>query len=489
MTVDKVQLSERTALEGHAAIRGAVATALCLAGAAALAAAFLYGNDGRLHGLAATDIMSVALLGLATTSSVMLGAVLGLYVPFPKKVLAGVLAFAAGSLIAALAIDLGFQGARDLVGHGASVHGAWLLIAGGFAAGAVVYYVASLFLDQKGAALRYPSRFLEYALDRKRRAVSEKLALLSKCALLRHLPAEQIEPLVDRVQQREVEAGTIVFRTGDPGDALYIVARGVVEVLTDGDQRTRAELGDGQAFGEMALLSGGARTATIRAKTDTQLLAIGKDDFDRLLAEDPFLEEQIRTLSHERALSNLRSDDVNPALWAEMARESVDRLSHSEERKLLQEARQGKGAGLAIVFGNILDTIPGCLVIGAKFAGFESLSLILILGIFLGGIPEAAASAAMLRKAGYADRTIFLLWSTVLAAGVVAAVAGKLFIGGSESIAAVLAQAVAGGAILALVTHAMIPEALHKGGSGIVLPTVGGFLFALYLALLEALPA
>jgi len=71
---------------------------------------------------------------------------------------------------------------------------------------------------------------------------------------------------------------------------------------------------------------------------------------------------------------------------------------------------------------------------------------------------------------------------------VVAAVAGKLFINGSESLAAVLAQAVAGGAILALVTHAMIPEALHKGGSGIVLPAVGGFLFALYLALVEAVP-
>ena len=69
--------------------------------------------------------------------------------------------------------------------------------------------------------------------------------------------------------------------------------------------------------------------------------------------------------------------------------------------------------------------------------------------------------------------------------GIVAAVAGKMFIHGSESVAAILAQAVAGGAILALVTHAMIPEAIHKGGSGIVLPAVGGFLFALYLALLE----
>jgi CRP-like cAMP-binding protein len=433
------------------------------------------------------DIVEVALLGLGTTSSVVMGAALGLYVPFPKKVLAGVLAFAAGSLIAALAIELGFEGAHDLTRRGANVHVAWSSIAGGFALGAVVYYVASLFLEQKGAALRYPSRFIEYALNRKRQAASEHLALLSHCNLLRHLAAEDIEPLLERVHEREVKAGETVFHQGDAGDALYIVANGSVEVLAD--QRMLAELGNGQAFGEMALLSGGARTATVRAKTDTHLLAIAKDDFDRLLAEDPFLDEQVRKLSQQRALSNLHAGDVDPAVWVQMARDNLDRLSRSDEHKMMHEAKAGKGAGLAIVFGNILDTIPGCLVIGAKFAGFESLSVTLILGMFLGGIPEAAASATMLRKAGYSDRTIFLLWSTVLAAGVVAAVAGKLFISNSESQLAVLAQAVAGGAILALVTHAMIPEALHKGGSAVVLPAVGGFLFALYLALLETAAA
>ena len=107
-------------------------------------------------------------------------------------------------------------------------------------------------------------------------------------------------------------------------------------------------------------------------------------------------------------------------------------------------------------------------------------------GMFLGGIPEAAASAAMLRKAEYSPRIIFGLWSTVLLAGVVAAVAGKLFIEGSDSSTAVFSQAVAGGAVLALVAHAMIPEAIREGGSAIVLPTVAGFLFALYLALFEA---
>ena len=431
------------------------------------------------------DAVLAGLIGLVTTSSVMIGAALGLYLNFSKRFLASILAFAAGSLIAALAIELGFEGAEELARHGTDMHTAWGLIAGGFATGAVVYYVASLFLEEKGAALRYPSRFMEYALKRKRKEASGKLALLSQCGLLRHLPAEQIEPLLDRVKERNAKGGETIFRIGDPGDALYLVAGGAVEVLNDQSGQTLAELGAGQAFGEMALLSGGTRTATVRAKADSHLLAIDKADFDRLLAEDPFLDEQVRKLSHGRAVSNLKLGAIDPGVWAKLASESLEHLSRSDEHKLLNEAKAGKGAGLAIVFGNILDTIPGCLVIGAKFEGLESLSLTLILGMFLGGIPEAAASATMLRRAGYTNRTIFLIWSTVLVAGIVAAVLGNILISNATGTSAVLAQAVAGGAILALVTHAMIPEALHKGGSTVVLPAVAGFLFALYLALME----
>jgi zinc transporter ZupT len=259
-----------------------------------------------------------------------------------------------------------------------------------------------------------------------------------------------------------------------------------VQVIASGtNPKVLVELRGGEAFGEMALLSGGTRTAAVRANADSELLAIAKPDFDRLVADDPFLAERVRKLRRDRALSNLGAGDVNPGLWAQMASEGLEQLSCSEEHRLLQETKEGKGAGLAIVFGNILDTIPGCLVIGAKFGRFESLSVTLILGMFLGGIPEAAASAAMLRKAGYSDRAILWLWSSVLAVGIVAAVAGKLLLGSSDSEFAVVAQAVAGGSILALVTHAMIPEALHKGGSAVVLPAVAGFLFALYLALVE----
>lgn len=436
------------------------------------------------------ELAMASLLGLGTTSSAMLGAAIGLYVPFSKRPLACLLAFAAGSLISALAIELAYEGAQALHHQGYNARAAWVFVSAGFAAGAVIYFSASLFLEQKGAAVRYVTQFREYALARKKADASERIKLLATCDLMRHLPADRIEQILPCISDRHLQAGKILFSAGDPGDALYIVARGTVDVLANGmrDSQTPgeaiAQLGVGQAFGEMSLLSGGPRTATIRAAEDTDLMKIGKKDFDQLVAADRQLADAVQQISHQRAISNLSAGGTDAALWAKVASRSLDHLNRHESRKMLKEA--ANGAGMAIVFGNILDTIPGCLVIGAKFTAFGNLSLTLMLGMFLGGIPEAAASASMLTKAGYRPAAIFGLWSTVLLAGVVAAAAGKAFIGSSDALTAIFAQALAGGAVLALVAHAMIPVALEEGGSLVVLPTVAGFLFALYLALAES---
>src|SRR5271167_410569 len=130
------------------------------------------------------EIVIVSLLGLLTTSSSMLGAAVGLYVPLSKRVLACVLAFAAGALISALAIELAFEGAQELHHLGFNAHSAWAFVGGGFATGAILYYSASLFLEKKGAAIRYPTRFREYALERKQEEAKELIGLLSQCDLL-----------------------------------------------------------------------------------------------------------------------------------------------------------------------------------------------------------------------------------------------------------------------------------------------------------------
>src|SRR5260370_13679103 len=252
-----------------------------------------------------------SLLGVRTSSSSMLGAAIGLYVPFSKRPLACLLAFAAGALISALAIELAYEGAQSLYHQGYKAHAAWAFVSAGFAAGAIIYYSASLFLEKKGAAVRYVTQFREYALARKQADASERIKLLATCDLMRHLPAEQIEQILPCISDRHLKSGEILFNAGDAGDALYIVARGKMDVLANGSRGAPtsgdaiAQLGTGHAFGEMSLLSGGPRTATIRAAEDTDLMKIGKGDFDRLVAADPQLADAVKHISHQRAISNL----------------------------------------------------------------------------------------------------------------------------------------------------------------------------------------
>ncbi len=154
-----------------------------------------------------TKLLPVVLVGLLTTSSSMVGAAIGLYAPLSKRVLACILAFAAGSLISALAIELAFKGAMELHHQGFDARSAWVFIAGGFACGAIVYFAASLFLEKKGAAVRRPTQFREYALARKHEQTKELIGLLAKCDLLRHLPAEAIEQILPSVRRRRLDAG------------------------------------------------------------------------------------------------------------------------------------------------------------------------------------------------------------------------------------------------------------------------------------------
>ena len=234
----------------------------------------------------------------------------------------------------------------------------------------------------------------------------------------------------------------------------------------------------------MGLLGGGARTATIRTVSSAELLEIGRDDFNALIAADPMMARAVRHLSHERAIRNLSSGGSDASTWATVASESLEHISRAEANKMLREA--GRGAGLAIVLGNILDTIPGCLVIGATFNGLANLSLTLMLGMFLGGIPEAAASAAMLTRAGYKPKVIFALWATVLVTGMVAAgrkvphrivgIARRHFLRGRRRRRGSRARRARDD-----------PRGDPRRGFPRRFPTVAGFLFALYLALGEAL--
>src|ERR1700691_3319888 len=151
------------------------------------------------------ELAMASLLGFGTTSSSLLGAAIGLYFPFSRRPLACLLAFAAGSLISALAIELAYEGAQSLHHQGFNTHAAWAFVSAGFAAGAVIYYSTSLFLEKKGAAVRYVTQFREYALARKQADASELIKLLATCDLMRHLPAGQIEQILPCIHPRHLD--------------------------------------------------------------------------------------------------------------------------------------------------------------------------------------------------------------------------------------------------------------------------------------------
>ncbi len=81
-----------------------------------------------------------------------------------------------------------------------------------------------------------------------------------------------------------VPAGERVFSAGDPGDALYLVRSGRIEVVAE-DGAIMRELSHGNVLGELALLTGSARSATARARRDSELLRIGREEFLGLLQE------------------------------------------------------------------------------------------------------------------------------------------------------------------------------------------------------------
>src|SRR5258705_13784700 len=130
------------------------------------------------------SLLAACLLGLATTTSSLIGAALGLYARLSERGLACVLGFAAGALISALAIELAFESAGTLHARGFGTRAAWAFVGGGFAIGALIYYRAALFLERRGAAVRYRTRFREFAQQRKREDARELIELLSRSDLL-----------------------------------------------------------------------------------------------------------------------------------------------------------------------------------------------------------------------------------------------------------------------------------------------------------------
>jgi CRP-like cAMP-binding protein len=114
--------------------------------------------------------------------------------------------------------------------------------------------------------------------------------LLSNVPLLAELSRGEIERISRVAVPRSFPAGVRVFHEGDHSDACYVVRNGDLRVTrehSDGRAIALATLGPGDIFGELAMLDGEARSASVETLTECELLALPAADFRRLLADHP----------------------------------------------------------------------------------------------------------------------------------------------------------------------------------------------------------
>jgi hypothetical protein len=121
--------------------------------------------------------------------------------------------------------------------------------------------------------------------------------------LFSDLQPGELEEVVEALQRHRVEAGWTVVREGDAGDSLFVVVSGALSVTMreDGQEVELAILREGDFFGEVALLTGQPRSATVRTLLASELLEMKRHLYEEVVARFPRVRDVMETFCRDRA--------------------------------------------------------------------------------------------------------------------------------------------------------------------------------------------
>ncbi len=128
--------------------------------------------------------------------------------------------------------------------------------------------------------------------------MSDKKAFLKQLDVFNELSEDELSSVAALCTEASYQAGDIILTIGDPADRFFVIRSGTVQIATNPEAlQAKPELidslmltlGQGQTFGEMGLVDRGARSATVRAGSDTEVYAINCHDFLNLCYENTHL--------------------------------------------------------------------------------------------------------------------------------------------------------------------------------------------------------
>jgi len=140
------------------------------------------------------------------------------------------------------------------------------------------------------------------------REASPVPAGVPRTPLFSELSEEEFLEVLTLVRSREFVPGEYLFREGDPGDSIFLIAEGEVEVIgsaKDSSKVTLARLPEGSVFGEFGYFLGSRRTMDVRALTKATVLELTKDDLDRIISKYGRVEAVLFDFYKERVADTL----------------------------------------------------------------------------------------------------------------------------------------------------------------------------------------
>ena len=133
----------------------------------------------------------------------------------------------------------------------------------------------------------------------------EQFSELASSYIFKGIAVNEVQYLLSLFKQVTVPVGKTIFVENMPGESLYLIQHGTIQIsqlLAEIDEQDLIAISAGQVFGELAVIDGGSRYATARAVKDSILQVLKRDDFNQLVREKPRLGLQL-TLNIVRLFS------------------------------------------------------------------------------------------------------------------------------------------------------------------------------------------